>query len=76
MIVRNVEMASGAHSSARNLTSAWTLLSSIVLGLLGRPPGLPETPGLKLVDRLPPRGICFASDGLFGCLFYRYTGLF
>ena len=35
--------------------------------LLGRPPGLPLTPGLKLVDRSPPFGI--ASVCLFFCLF-------
>ena len=28
-----------------------------VWGLFGRPPGLPETPDLKLVDLIPPRGI-------------------
>jgi hypothetical protein len=33
------------------------LLASIVWGFFGWPPGLPETPGLKLVDLIPPRGI-------------------
>jgi hypothetical protein len=43
------------------------LLTSIVWGLFGRPPGLPETPGLKLVHLKPPRGI--ASVRQFDCLF-------
>ena len=43
------------------------LLTSIVWGVFGRPPGFPETPGLKLVDRIPPRGI--ASVRLLDCLF-------
>jgi hypothetical protein len=28
-----------------------------VSGRRGRPSGLPDTPGLKVVERLPPRGI-------------------
>jgi hypothetical protein len=28
-----------------------------VRSFFGRPPGYPETPGLKLVDFFPPRGI-------------------
>ena len=57
MTVLKVAMASGAHCWANALTSASTLRASIVRGLFGRPPGLPETPGLKLVDRIPPRDI-------------------
>ena len=45
----------GAYSRANAFTSASIRFASIDEGLLGRPPGLPETPGRKLVDRLPPR---------------------
>jgi len=55
MTVFSVEMASGAHARAKPLTSAKILLTAIVWGFFGRPPGLPETPGLKLVERSPPR---------------------
>ena len=41
-----------------------------VAAFLGRPWGLPDMPGLKLVDRLPPLGI--ASLCLFVCLFPKY----
>ncbi len=52
---------------ASALASASTCRRSIVAGFFGRPPGLPLTPGLKLLDLFPPRGI--ASARLFGCLF-------
>jgi hypothetical protein len=47
----SVEIASGAHSRAKALTFATIRLASIVWGVFGRPPGLPETPGLKLKQR-------------------------
>jgi hypothetical protein len=57
----------GRHGARQAFTSATIRFASMVSGLFGRPPGLPETPGLKLVERSPPRGI--ASVRLFGCLF-------
>jgi hypothetical protein len=41
--------------------------AAIVSGRRGRPLGLPDTPGLKLVERLPPRGIVWSRllAGLF-----------
>ena len=42
-------MALGVISFASSLTSAMILRVSIVSAFFGRPPGLPETPGLKLV---------------------------
>jgi hypothetical protein len=63
----SVSSASCVSSFAAALTSAMIFLASIVCGLLGRPPGLPDLPGLKLVDRFPPRGTV-ASDCLFDCL--------
>jgi hypothetical protein len=74
MIVFRVETASGAHSRARAFTSATILLASIVCVLFGRPPGLPELPALKLVERNPPRGI--VSVRLFGRLFKPLCCLF
>ena len=39
------------------------LRASIVLAFFGQPSALPETPGLKLVDRLPPLGIASSTRG-------------
>ena len=55
MIVFSVAIASGAQSRANALASASIRLAAIVCGLFGRPPGLAETPGLKDVERSPPR---------------------
>ena len=73
MIAFRVEIASGAHSRAKAFASATSCLAVIVVGFLGRPPGLPETPGLKLVDRGPPRGI--VSARLIVCLFQLISRL-
>ena len=58
---------SGVISRAAAFTSAMVLRASIVAGRFGRPPGLPEMPGLKLVDRRPPFDIAWFC--LFHCLF-------
>ena len=67
MAASRVANAFGVNRRAASFTSATIVLASIVSGRFGRPPGLPETPGLKLVDRSPPRAI--ASLRLFYCLF-------
>jgi TctA family transporter len=60
MMVLSVSTASGAIARASALTTS-TRLAAIVAGLFGLPPGLAETPGRQLVDRLPPRGIVCLS---------------
>jgi hypothetical protein len=69
MIDFKVAIASGAHCRANAFASTITCLASIVAGLLGRPPGLPDAPGLKLVERSPPRDMVTAR--LIVCLFCR-----
>jgi hypothetical protein len=55
-------------SRAAAFTSSTTLRASIVSGRFGRLSGLPETPGLKLVDLSPTLGIAwfcrFCSVGI------------
>jgi hypothetical protein len=62
----SVSIASRVSSRAAAFTSATTLRASIVSSLSGRPSGLPDCPGLKLVDRKPPFGIAW---------FYLFVGL-
>lgn len=50
----SASIASFVLSRAKAFTSAMTLRASIVSGRFGRPPGLPDWPGLKLVERAPP----------------------
>jgi hypothetical protein len=53
----SVSIASCVSARAAAFTVTKICLAAIVSGRRGRPPGLPDTPGLKLVERLPPRGI-------------------
>ena len=53
----SVSTASCVSTRAAALTVTKICLAAIVSGRRGRPVGLPDTPGLKLVERLPPRGI-------------------
>jgi hypothetical protein len=53
----SVSIASCVSTRAAVLTVTKICLAAIVSGRRGRPFGLPDTPGLKLVERLPPRGI-------------------
>ena len=60
----SVSIASCVSTRAAALTVTKFCLAAIVSDRRGRPLGFPETPGLKLVERLPPRGI--VSSRLFG----------
>jgi hypothetical protein len=60
----SVSIASWVSGRAAVLTVTRACLAAIVSDRRGRPLGFPETPGLKLVERLPPRGI--VSSRLFG----------
>jgi hypothetical protein len=57
----SVSIASCVSARAAALTVMKICLATIVSGCRGRPLGLPDTPGLKLVERLPPEGICLVS---------------
>jgi hypothetical protein len=66
----SVSIASCVSARAAVFTVTKICRAAIVSGRRGRPLGLPDTPGLKLVERLPPRGIVW-SRLLAGLFFSR-----
>jgi hypothetical protein len=72
MTSESVWIASGASGLASAFASARAWRTGG--GNFGLPPGLPLWPGLKLVDRLPPRGMV-ASLRLFFCLLAAFNSL-